>query len=330
MKILLTGTGSIGKRHLANLQVLGYKDITIVNRSGKLPQGITGLAVFTSLEQALQADHFDTAIVCTPTANHVTDILQLLRAGVQHIYAEKPISHNWQHIELLQHLVQQNSAHIFIGYDLHFDPGIQKLKEWLSAESIGRPVAIQATVGQYLPDWRPQEDYTKGTSARTVTGGGVLLDLVHEFDYVYRLMGPVRTIAAVYNHTGALQIETEDIADVLLQFESGATGSIHVDYLQPNLVRNCRITGTAGSIYWDMASQQLILTALDKKETVFSYQGFERNQRFLQIIQAFLSGKTDTRLTTLEKGLVSLQMVLAAKYSSQHQVFVQMNEHHFQ
>ena len=330
MKILLIGTGSIGKRHLANILALGYSHITIVSRSGKLPQGITGLAVFTSLEQALQADHFDTAIVCTPTANHITDILQLLRAGIQTIYTEKPISHNWDHMELVQQLAQKNAAHIYVGYDLHFDPGIQKVKEWLSAESIGRPVAIQATVGQYLPDWRPQDDYTQGTCARTATGGGVLLDLVHEFDYVYRLMGPVQTIAAVYSHTGALQIETEDIADVLLKFASGATGSIHVDYLQPQLVRNCRITGTTGSIFWDMALQQLILTSLDKKETVFSYRGFERNQRFLQIIQAFLSGKTDTRLTTLEQGLVSLQMVLAAKYSSQHRVFVQLNEHHFQ
>ena len=212
---------------------------------------------------------------------------------------------------------------------MHFDPGLEKVKQWLSNKNIGKLLSIQATVGQYLPDWRPNENYAKGTSARIETGGGVMLDLSHEFDYVHRLMGNVQTIAAMYNHSGALDIETEDTADVLLKFTSGATGSIHLDYLQAELVRNCRIVGSNGSIFWDMALQKVILMQLDKEATVFSYKGFERNQRFIKSTQAFLAEKFDERLTTFEQGLMSLQMILAAKYSSENQVFVHLNEHQF-
>ena len=43
-----------------------------------------------------------------------------------------------------------------------------------------------------------------------------MLDLIHEFDYLYWLCGPVETIASISTNSGALQIETEDVAEVML------------------------------------------------------------------------------------------------------------------
>jgi predicted dehydrogenase len=53
---------------------------------------------------------------------------------------------------------------------------------------MGKVFSINAIVGQYLPDWRPNQDYLKGMSAR-IDKGGVMLDLVHEFDYIRWLIG---------------------------------------------------------------------------------------------------------------------------------------------
>ena len=323
-QILLIGLGSIGKRHLQNLISLGYQNVSIVSRSGNLPTEFANLPVFTNLEEALDKISFHTAIICTPTAQHVQGLQKLLKYKVQSIYLEKPAGHNKESYQYLQSLINKTQSKIVVGYDLHFDLGLQKVKELIIKEAVGKPVSINATVGQYLPDWRPQEDYTKGMSASISKGGGVMLDLIHEFDYLYWLMGTANTIAAQSVHSNSLNIETEDAAEVLLKFESGIIGTIHLDYLQPQLVRNCTITCTAGTVFWDITLSEVKWINTKKETDQFSYAGFERNERFKQIMQTFLEDKNDPRLTTLEQGLESLKMVLAAKYSSENNVFVNL------
>ncbi len=327
MRILLAGLGSIGERHLRNIRDLGYCDVSVVTRRINIPDEFNDFPVYHSIEEALSfADSFDAAIVCTVTAQHVADMEKLLKKGIKHIYVEKPASHNYAGISELLKLAYQKQARIVVGYDLHFDPGLQKIKSLMAKDAIGKPISIHAVVGQYLPDWRPQQDYTQGMSAKTQLGGGVMLDLIHEFDYIYRLFGPVKTLAAYTLHSESLNIETEDVAEVILKFENGALGAIHLDYLQPYIIRHCTITGSEGSIIWDIVQKQVRWNNRQKKAFCYEYQNFERNDRFKESISVFLQRKEDERLTTLEQGLASLRMVLAAKHSSAHQKFVDCSQ----
>ncbi|GEO09925.1 Gfo/Idh/MocA family protein [Segetibacter aerophilus] len=325
MKILLIGLGSIGRRHLRNLLTLGYNQISVVSRSATLPAEFDFLRVYSSLQDALSSSVFDTAIICTPTSLHLASASILLHAKIPNIYLEKPVSHSYNGIEDLLALAASYESNIVVGYDLHFDPGMQKVHELLAENVIGKVVSVNAFVGQFLPDWRPAEDYTKGMSAKKETGGGVMLDLVHEFDYLLWLLGPVETVASQYSNTGALQIETEDVCDVLLKFDNGATGTLHLDYLQKKLVRNCTITGFNGAITCNLAENKVSWINKDKQEEEFEYKGFERNGRFIQIMKAFLENKKDARLTSLQQGIESLKLVLAAKRSSEKARFVTLN-----
>lgn len=326
MKILLIGFGSIGKRHLGNLFYLGYTDIDVVTRNESLPEPFNNLTLYKTLEQALENAEYETAILCTPTSYHTPAILQLLQAGIYRIYIEKPISHSLDNIDLVKKLATGYANRLVVGFDLHFDRGLQKVQELLSAGTVGKIISINAQVGQYLPDWRPAEDYRLGMSAKIETGGGVMLDLVHEFDYVTWLGGPVKTVAGLYKNSGTLEIETEDIAEVLLQFENGALGTIHLDYLQPSLVRNCLVTGTEGSIKWNLANNSVEWINLEKESFSYDYKGFERNDRFIEIMKCFLEDAPDPRLTNLEQGIQSLQLVLAAKKSCDTQQFIKMDD----
>lgn len=326
MKILLIGFGSIGKRHLGNLFHLGFNNVDVVTRNALLPEPYKELKLYNSLQDALANSTYDTAILCTPTAQHTPAILQLLQAQVYRIYIEKPISHSLDDIDVVSSLAGSYSNKIVVGFDLHFDPGLLKVKELLAAGTIGKIISINAQVGQYLPDWRPTEDYRQGMSAKIATGGGVMLDLVHEFDYVTCLAGPVKTVAALYNNSGTLEIETEDVAEVLLQFDNGAVGTIHLDYLQPSLVRNCMITGTEGSIKWNLATNTVDWMNQKKESFTYDYKSFGRNDRFIEIMKCFLEDAPDDRLTNLEQGIKSLQLVLAAKKSCDAQQFIKIND----
>lgn len=290
-----------------------------------LPAEFNELKVYTSLDKALNASFFEYAIICTPTSNHIEVLNPLLAAGIQNIYIEKPVSHSIEEVEKRIDMSLLTNKNIVVGYDLRFEPGFQKVKDLLRENIIEKVVSVNAQVGQYLPDWRPHEDYRNGMSAKKETGGGVMLDLVHEFDYLYNLFGKAETIAAFYKNSGALKIETEDVAEVLIQFNSGCLGTIHLDYLQHKIIRNCVITGYAGTITWDLANMTVSWIDKNKKEGNFNYKNYERNDRFITIIKTFLEGSPDERLASFSEGIESLQMVMAAKESSERKEFISMS-----
>jgi predicted dehydrogenase len=326
LKILLVGLGSIGKRHLRNIISIGYNEIDIVSRSGILPEEFAALTVHKTVEEAVEQNKYDAAVLCVPTAQHLPAFKELVLAEIPLIYLEKPVSHSYEGIDEIVQLLEQNRNKVVVGFDMHYDLGLLKVKELLDSGTIGKLVSANAQVGQYLPDWRPHEDYSKGMSAKRETGGGVMLDLVHEFDYLHWLVGDAKTIASFNKNSGALQIETEDIAEVMVRFTNGVLGTIHLDYLQQKLVRNCLFTGSEGSIIWNLAESKVSWIGRNKEEQIFTYKEHERNDRFIAIMKAFLNNEDDNRLTSFNNGLASLKMVLAAKYSSDHSIFVQMDK----
>lgn len=324
MRMLVIGLGSIGRRHFQNLRQLGYDQVAVVTRKPEKATELGATKAYGDLETALQDGVWEVAFLCTPTALHVPGLRTLLQHRVARVYLEKPVSHSMAHIPELLELQQSYPNQLVVGYDLRFDPGLARVRELLTNDAIGAVLSANAVVGQYLPDWRPHEDYRLGMSAKRALGGGVMLDLVHEFDYLLHLFGPVRQLGCLCRNTGTLEIETEDLAEVLLDFQNGMLGSIHLDYLQRRLVRHCLITGTEGSILWDLASSQVTLSTKDDRES-FSFDGFERNDRFLAILKTFLEAPEDPRLCSLADGVESLRLVEAGKEASRRRMLVDVH-----
>jgi len=317
-KIIVKGIGSIGKRHASNLIKLGYKDLTFITSKTVLDAELAGYPTFGNIAELTGTSAVYThAIICSPTAYHVPDLKAFIELGVKNIYLEKPVSHSLEGLDEIKELVKENGITIQVGFDLHFDPGLRKAKELLDSGILGKVFSANAFVGQYLPDWRPHEDHKKGMSASKAQGGGVMLDLVHEFDYIRWLMGSPELIFALYQQNESLGIETEDLADVLIKHKDGATSSIHLDYHQRKLIRYCLFTGEHGTLKWDLAARSLSLVLNEGMTQTFDFSAFERNDRYLDIIKAFMENPTDSRLTSFDEGISSLKIVLASKLASE-------------
>ncbi len=315
-RILIAGLGSIGQRHLRNLLMLGVEDILLLRTKNEPVQEVPHLPVFTRLEDALDRKP-DAVIVSNPTAHHLDVALPAAEAGCN-LFVEKPLSHTWNNVDALLNAVRERQTIGLVGFDMHFDPGLRKIRELISGGTIGHITAIQAQVGQYLPDWHPWEDYRHGVSARADTGGGVILDLIHEIDYVRWLMGEAKEVACMKGRVSNLEIETEDTAAILLRFKSGAIGTINLDYVQRVISRSCRVIGEEGTIFWDLLTQKVTCyLASDKTWHEFSYAGFQRNDRFLAEMEHFLAclrGEAQPEVG-LVSGSRSLRIALAAKES---------------
>jgi predicted dehydrogenase len=328
MHILLVGLGSIGRRHLSNLkQIDPALQITVWRqhtRSTDVPAGAD--RVVDNLEAAL-ANRPDAALIAGSAVTHIETGLALARAGV-HLFIEKPLSHDLQHVEALMAECHQRNLVLMVGYNLRFCEPLQIMQQAASAGRIGRIVCLRAEVGQYLPDWRAGSDYRQGVSARRELGGGAILELSHELDYALWLMGEVKAVSAQADRVGDLEMDVEDLAEITLRFKSGAIGNVHVDMLQRSVTRTCRLIGIDGTLIWDAISNQVRLFEAKTNAWIDLHPAvtIDRNAMYVAELKHFFECVAhQTRpLISGEDGLRVLQIALAAKQSVSEQRVIEL------
>ncbi|CAN5672084.1 dehydrogenase [soil metagenome] len=266
MKILLCGFGSIGRRHFANARTFVQDAVfTIVE---PVPALHTADAHFVqSLAEA--TGEFDVAMICSPTASHAEQI-EALAGRVKAFFIEKPLAHDRAALATIRRALDGQSVRTMVGSNYRFETGLAKVKALLDSNTIGKPLSMRAEFGQWLPSWRPTADYRQGYAARRSTGGGIILDRIHELDYMLWLFGVPTQVKAMAGKLSSLDIETEDTAEIMLRFPGGAIGSIHVDYLQREYVCSLKIVGEHGTIEWRFKPTSVrVLDEAGRWDTVF-------------------------------------------------------------
>ncbi len=290
-KYYIIGCGSIGKRHIKNLIKLGHKDIIAYDPRIDRRKESEKLGVKT-VKSCREGYNLlpQVVFVMTPTIMHMRDCIEAVKNNCD-VFVEKPISHTSMGIDKLLKMVRQKKRIFMVGCNLRFHPGLKKVKEIVDSGIIGKIWYIRAQSGRYLPDWHPWEDYRKVYSANRSLGGGILLDGVHEIDYISWLNGKMISISAIVKKISQLEIDTEDIAELMVDFENGSIGSIHLDYLQHVSSRGCQIFGENGSVFWSFSSKTVrVYNATTRKWTIYKEPiGFDYNQTYIDEIKYFIN-----------------------------------------
>jgi predicted dehydrogenase len=275
MKAIIVGTGGIGARHAANLRALRPSIELIGVRSA--PSDKTrdlGMRLVPDLAAALR-EQPTLAVVARPPVFHAAVARRLVEAGIP-LYLEKPPAVRVEELSDAAAAADERGLVTMVGCQLRRMPGFRKLRETIHAGELGRIVAAQLSVGQFLPDWRPGRDWRKVYSARRELGGGVILDLIHEIDLARFLLGEFDEAAATAGKSGALDeaaaepgeprvhIDVEDNANIWLRRE-GLTANIHLDCLDHAGHREGRIVGTRGTAVYDVRGRLSIYDAETKR-----------------------------------------------------------------
>ena len=179
--VLVVGCGSIGQRHIGNLQRLGIENILAVEPREDQRKAVAdrfGIEAAGDLPSALARGAF-AALICTPSRLHLGQALAAAEAGC-HLFVEKPVANSLEGLERLIETVESRRLASLVGCNFRFHPGLRRVKQLIEDGSIGKVISARADFGQYLPDWHPWEDYRKGYSANRSMGGGVLLVLYDE------------------------------------------------------------------------------------------------------------------------------------------------------
>jgi len=328
MKFLIAGFGSAGRRHLRNLLALGEQDI-LLYRSGHstLPlEELESYPVFTNLHQALE-EKPDAVIVANITSAHLDVAIPAARQGC-HILMEKPISHSLERLDDLQSAINESGSKVLVGYQFRFHPCFKQIRRWLEEGTIGRPLSARAHYGDYMPGWHPWEDYRTTYSAVPGMGGGAVLTLCHPIDYLRWFLGEVENVYAFTGNIANLDIHSEDVAEILLQFGNGAVGSIHLDYYQRPPSYRFEIIGTDGTVKWDHADNfaRLFRAKTGCWEMISAPSGFERNDLFKDEIRHFINmiKWNEEPNIPLEDGIQVLKIALAALESGSRKRPIQL------
>lgn len=250
-KILIVGHGSIGKRHLRIARgLLPDADIRVLRHEAGHPVPDLADGLFSSLEAALQFSP-QISVLANPAPLHLGPGLALARTG-SHLLIEKPLCASTTDADAFIRELPASSK-VLLGYNLRFAPSLEKFRQLILSGSIGGILTLRAEVGQYLPSWRPGVDYRTTVSAEQSLGGGALLELSHELDYLRWIFGEVQWVQGIVSRQSALEINAEDSAQLLLGIgDRGQTiASVSLDFFRHDRTRNCTAVGERGSLRWN-------------------------------------------------------------------------------
>ena len=333
-RYLIVSLGSIGRRHLRNLrQLKPDAEIGIWRQhhavaADELPEGADHL--FGSLDEVLRFAP-DAAIVAGPASRHLEAAQLLADAGI-HLLIEKPFADQLEGLEHLLATCRKQKLTLMIGYNLRFFPSLVQIKRMLDEDVIGRVISVRAEVGQYLPDWRPTVDYRLGVTAQRSLGGGVLLELSHEIDYIYWMFGMPNKVTARGGQLGDLDIDVEDTVELILEYTvPKRLVNIHLDMLQRAPIRRCRIAGEQGTLLWDAMTDVIEHYAADTKawQKIDQFMLADRNQMYIDELTEFFVAIRDKRepAITGEQGRDVIAIVEAARKSLYTATTIEMTSH---
>jgi predicted dehydrogenase len=334
MRILFAGLGSIGQRHVRNLRTLlgpelellayrvrGAQRILTDELEPEAEQGLAeryGIRAFPDLEAAL-SERPEAVFVTNPSSRHLEVALPAARAGC-HLFIEKPLATAEAGVEELAAEVERRGLVALVGYPLRFHPCFERLRALLAQGRPGRILGGRVLLGEHLPSWHPYEDYRESYAARSELGGGVLFTQLHELDCLYACFGLPRLVFALGGRLSRLELEVEDTASVLLEFQAPLHRfpvHVHLDYLQRPPVRSLEVLGDDGRILWDYYGVTVDDVRVDGTLDRFAAPGFRRNDMFLAEAAHFLAcvrGREQPRVG-IREGAASLRIALAARRS---------------
>ena len=320
-KFLIAGLGSIGRRHLHNLELLGETDISLfrTHKSTIEDSNLKDYHVFSVLEEAL-ASKPDSVIISNPTSFHMNVAVPAAEAGCA-LLIEKPLSHELDELMAFEKVLDRKKTIVMTAYQFRFNPGLKKIKEILQNGTLGKPLSFQCKWGEFLPGWHPWEDYRKSYAANRNLGGGVVLTLSHPLDYLLWFFGNVKDLFAFTEKNSSLELDCEDTADVVFNFQSGVAGTLHLDYFCQPKQHEINIICSEGTIFWSYETSNVVASHANGEESVFTAPlDYERNNMYQEEMKHFIDcmdGKAKPPCT-YEDGKRALKLAIGILHSGKY------------
>ena len=319
MRVLIAGTGSIALRHFNNLKKL-YPEVKIVILT-RSKEGFQDKKEFHSADTVIHDKKdivnftFHAAFICNPATMHVNLATYLISHSIN-TFIEKPISHSLEGTEKLIELAKKNKVILMVGYVLRFNKALLFFRNAIKNNTIGRIIRVSSECSSYLPDWRPGFNYKESVSAKSSLGGGVLLEVSHEIDYLRWIFGELTLLSSYTSKLSDLSIDTEDYAFLLMK-KNNIIIELSINFFSKQFSRLCRAIGEKGSLEWNYVTNEVIFMDNNKYESkiIYSNEAKDGNDMYIdELIYFFRCINNDIDIKPdASDALNTLKLILECK-----------------
>lgn len=272
-RVCFIGLGSIATRHIKNLKDIFGEGIQIdVFRSGNgrpLDDAMKSMIGQVYYDYDSLPMNYDVMFITNPTRLHY-ETLQNVQEHAKHFFIEKPVFETGN--EDIANLLLKNDSVYYVACPLRYTNVIQYLKENIDFSQV---YSIRCISSSYLPDWRPGTDYRNTYSAKRELGGGVSIDLIHEWDYICYLVGQPQKVYSFIGRKSNLEIDSDDLAVYIAEYPDKFL-ELHLDYLGRKAIRKIELFAKDDSIEADLIEQKIVYRKenriIDLNEDRDSYQ----------------------------------------------------------
>ena len=228
--IAFVGMGAIGKRHLNNVcQLITTQgntytiDLYRSSMTRELSEDIKALVANQYLCSQEVQRAYDMVFITNPTSLHLETALKF-RPYTKAFFIEKPVFSSFDVDE--QAIAHLDEIPSYVACPLRYNPVLQYVKQHVDLEKV---ISVRAMSSSYLPDWRPGQDYRQTYSAHAELGGGVDIDLIHEWDYLTWIFGMPTQCLGIVGRFSNLEIDSNDTA-LYVAKNGKLTYELHLDY----------------------------------------------------------------------------------------------------
>lgn len=256
-KIAMVGLGSIGSRHLVNIsQVLTERNISYSidlirsNKNKDVNKEIANLInnVYYSYEEV--PNDYDVIFITNPTHLHYETIKRYI-SKTKHMFIEKPIFDSTN--KSIDDLMLKDDGIYYVACPLRYTDVIQYIKNEVDLSKV---YSSRVVCSSYLPDWRPNVDYRNTYSAHIDQGGGVSIDLIHEWDYIQYLFGQPEEVFNLRGKFSDLEIDSDDLSIYIAKYKNMMV-EVHLDYFGRKIIREIQLFANDDTIVADIANSEI-------------------------------------------------------------------------
>ena len=283
-KVAIIGFGSIGSRHLLNIvSVLNEQGKTFtvdLIRSGigknldiEISQYISN--IYTSYD--FVPDDYDVIFVTNPTHLHFETVKYFV-SKTKHMFIEKPV---FDSVDISLELLNLKDDNIYyVACPLRYTDVIQYLKYKCILKNV---YSVRVICSSYLPEWRPNQDYRNTYSAHKEFGGGVSIDLIHEWDYITYLFGKPQQVLNMKGKFSNLELNSDDLSIYIARYPNMAV-ELHLDYFGRKTIREIQIFTDEDTIIGDLTNSEIRYL---KSEKVISFKEQRNDFQRKEIVHFF-------------------------------------------
>ena len=287
--VLFIGIGSIAKRHIKNIRFLLGDNVNIsALRSGNgsaLEKETAEIIDKICYGQNELESYYDIIFITNPTGCHY-ETLKEYKNMSDAFFIEKPVFVTGEE-DIAD--FDEHKKIFYVACPLRYTKVMEYLERTMDFSKVH---AIRCISSSYLPDWRQGADYRKCYCAHKSMGGGVSIDLIHEWDYICRLVGFPKKVVSIISKKSTLEIDSDDIAVYIAEY-SDKVVELHLDYFGRAPQRKIEIFTEDDVVIGDFINQT-ITYKITGKEINF---GEIRNDFYISEMEHFLDmvdGKRDS------------------------------------